>query len=241
MFGRDRSYPAFYFGKEAANSDADLLRAFRWLAERSAEGVPLMIIPTKAQLNYSETLAAISKRIRTETARTFKSFKQARWPGGPVLAVWPTAEIVATLDDDDRVSSLLVLTWLPAEIDGWRRARNAVDILTGTTSTAPITIDAVVAIAIQHLTDAVNLSSGLSHPMDKARAVDTFRLLRKAKYSWDSDEIRIWALGHGWDNRGANELAGVAQRIGEGRAVQARPSGLRADIVQMWRDEAASS
>lgn len=52
----------------------------------------------------------------------------------------------------------------------------------------------------------VDRSTGLSHPSDKAHAVDTFRALRKGRYTWDPDVIHAWALANGWGNRGPEDL-----------------------------------
>ncbi len=92
---------------------------------------------------------------------------------------------------------------------------------------------------MKSLTVVVNLRTGLVDPFYKARAVETFRVLRKAGYSWSPAEIKTWALANGWNVRGAEQLEEVAAGVLAGKAYRLRGSGgLRSDSVNYWREKA---
>jgi hypothetical protein len=97
-----------------------------------------------------------------------------------------------------------------------------------------------VRVALEHLTAAVNLSSGLGHPSDKARAIDTFRALRKAGHSWNPDVVRAWALAHNWRNAGADDLRKYADGILSGRSFRTKGPMLEPHVVRLWAAEAAA-
>jgi hypothetical protein len=100
-------------------------------------------------------------------------------------------------------------------------------------------MDAVVEVALEHLSSRVNLNTGLVHPMDKKAAVETFRILWKAWYSLMPSEIESWALSHDWTVEGARDLQKVAVGVREGRRFRllGGPS-LRPDVLEIWRKEA---
>ncbi len=105
-----------------------------------------------------------------------------------------------TLDylDDLDIDHLCVVPWADGEIDAWRFARNAVDLLGGSTSRHEPVLDPVVKAALETLTLRINLSTGPAHPSVRSAAISMFRLLKGAGYQWDLDEIRIWAMQDGW-------------------------------------------
>ena len=75
----------------------------------------------------------------------------------------------------------------------------------------------IVERAIKSLSRRINLSTGLSHPMDKAAAIDILNLLKKEGFHYSSEEIKILAIRNGWTSTGANEIFRIADMILSGR------------------------
>jgi hypothetical protein len=239
VFEKVRNYPAAYVHKEPCR-DEEILLALRWLVEQqqTVGGEILVLSPGLDNLDNSAVIARFRASLRCESERTFKKSRYS-WDGGPALALWPTASMLALLDDHEGVKALAAVPWLLKDTDAWRRARRPIDLLgQAEQEPEPEISDPVVRIAVQHLTDGVNLSTGLSHPSDKARAVETFKILRKGGHRWTPSEVRAWALVHGWDNRGADDLERYAAGVLEGKPFRTRGFGLRKEALQMWRDEA---
>jgi hypothetical protein len=98
----------------------------------------------------------------------------------------------------------------------------------------------VVAKALEWLTGSVNVGTGLSHPDDRSSAIHMFRMLRDGGEAYVPDEVRVWAVRHGWTPEDARELAAIGQKILDHRALQADASGAwRSDALDQIRREVA--
>jgi hypothetical protein len=169
---------------------------------------------------------------------TFKK-RGYEWPEGVALALWPSPSMMGLLDDHLGTRAVAAVPWLLRDIEPWIRARRPIDLLGQEEQRPePSISDPVVRIAIEHLTQSVNLGTGLSHPSDKAHAVETFRILRKGGHRWDSDEVHAWALAHGWETRGAADLRKYAAGVLEGRGFRTRGYGINRSTLDAWRREA---
>ena len=90
------------------------------------------------------------------------------------------------------------------------------------------------------LTNSVNLSSRLSHPLDWDSAVLGFQRLRASGHAIPpGTELEIWATSHGWYARAAHELGELADAISAGRTKRlkggSRPYG--PEIVDYWIEQ----
>lgn len=160
---------------------------------------------------------------------------------GPVLAVWVDDKQLDKLDAL-RAPGLCAIPWVRTDIDGWKTNWNPTDIRTGEQGGSDETVtNPVVAKALESLTFRVNLGTGLGHPSDKASAVQLFKALKSAHEDYDPDQVRAWAVRHGWSPDHARDLAELAQKVGDGRPVRAGKQRMwRSDIVKYWRVEAES-
>jgi hypothetical protein len=50
------------------------------------------------------------------------------WPGGPVVALWPTNVMLENLEADSRASSIVAIPWFPSEVRGWAETQRAVNL-----------------------------------------------------------------------------------------------------------------
>lgn len=154
------------------------------------------------------------------------------------IALWPTADQLAKIHDSgSQLQALAVLTWSLKDIDLWAGATSAVDLL-GVTKVRSVEIqDGVVLGAMRSLTNAINLSSGLAHPLDWDKAVLTFRLLKDRHHQWNPANIEQWAVANGWGAEDARDIREVAEAYANGRSkrLKAGSSPFNTGVIEIWQ------
>ena len=65
-----------------------------------------------------------------------------------------------------------------------------------------------------------DLNPGVSHPLDRNRAIETFRELNKKGILPHPFAIEEWALSSGWSKEEARKLRNIAQSILEGKRLR---------------------
>lgn len=256
MFEREDNTERFFI--PAHGPDDDALRAgLAWL-RTYAEGHLFLDaaiwVPTKdsvenlgrvigrdaaAHLKRTGKVKAGAITISLLSERTTRSAHKR----GPVLAVWVDDRQLDKLDALD-APALCAIPWSETDIDGWKRSWNPTDARTGVSAAAETTAtNPVLEAALGDLTTCVNLSTGVTHPSDKAMAVQLFQLLKSAHEPFDPLEVKALAVRRGWEPRHATALADIAKRIAEGKVVQTRGAGKmwRADIIEQWRTKSEIS
>ncbi|MFI7296861.1 hypothetical protein [Streptomyces sp. NPDC050121] len=143
------------------------------------------------------------------------------WYGGPVLAPWPTREIVGDLADGlhGRVTVICVLPWGDDPLaDAWLCARRAVNVIDGSVHAKAdeALLDPVVEAAMGEVAGRVNHANGLASAYDKAFAVHALLKLHAAGYQWDVDQLCGWALGHGFTGAEEQRLRSYAMKVLQG-------------------------
>jgi hypothetical protein len=157
-------------------------------------------------------------------------------PGAVILAVHPDKKLMTAVDSLPGPHALVVVPWNMEDVSDWVGAHGPTDILTST-QVQPISLsNPVVIVALQSLLASINRSTGIIHPRDKSRAIDTFRALNEARINVDPNEVRAWLVQQGLAPKHANNIAAVASSPGSYR----RPgkSSLRSDIVSYWKTQA---
>lgn len=158
---------------------------------------------------------------------------------GALLGLWVDDRQLEKRLDGAHAPALCVVPWDRADIAQWKANWNPIDLRTGEPAGTGATVgNPVVVAALESLTTAVNLSTGLSHPSDKQAAVQMFRLLRDAGEQFDSSEIQAWAVAHGWRPQDARKLAELARAILDGRPIRGGRTRWKDDILEQWREEA---
>lgn len=128
-----------------------------------------------------------------------------------LVGIYLSAKDLDKLDSPSTVKAVLYLPWTEEEGKKWQSTWEA-DIL-GQENWQPesVQLDEAVTAALDDLTEGINLSTGLTHPMDKKRATEMFAKLRKNGLYPQPEDIRRWALRHGWEPKYARELARQAE------------------------------
>ena len=95
--------------------------------------------------------------------------------------------------------------------------------------------------SIKTLSSIVNVATGITHPLDEARAKELFKALRADAEQLTYDAVERLALANGWPERHAKSLAELAERIGHGgRVVIKHPRDWGEPTVARLKAEIAS-
>lgn len=156
-----------------------------------------------------------------------------------MLALYPNKSLLDELDGIDEISDLVVVVWTPTDVEDWKFARNPTRLGSAPSParTQPLIPNKTVRNAMKNLSMAVNKSTGLGHPADKSRAVDTFFILLENQERYDPKEIKAFLIAEeGWEPAKASEVEELAQSILEGKKPR-RENSWRSNIIEIWRSE----
>jgi len=121
---------------------------------------------------------------------------------------------------------------------------------------APV-LNPVVQAAMRHLTSWVYPSlrrrvhvfthnnhkweRSLKNPSSRAAAIHTCKHLKHHGYEFPPDQLREWALAHGWETRDADELSVYAEGVLAGKRYHTHPDPFGMHAIHDWREDAAKS
>lgn len=211
-----------------------------WLVAHALEGTPFVLAPTLKQASYDDVRELTTVGVRSGIP---KNFPPRDWAGGPVLAPWANARVTERLDRaSKRITSVCVLKWIESDCKEWLAARGAIDVTAPERVPASPTIgDGVVLVAMEGLTRGVNLSTGLSHSMDRMVTISRLQYLKRWGHVLDVEEIVSWALANGWSHAGAADLRDIVARLNAGRTFRGTRRFRIADrgkLLKRWVQEA---
>ena len=235
MYAQRSEYLATYVGDFPANNPLDIRIAMAWSKERAGElGCGITIVtPTRRNLRDQSILAELPDNVDHLTAKAPGKHSQP-----VVVACWPDEQTLDKIDSFAPLKALCVVPWIEDEIAPWRSARAAVNLLEfEPLPPSPEISDPVVAAALRSLTERVNPGARASDPRDRDAAIQMFRLLHRARYRIDPDEIITWALANGWSPRDAAALAKIGTRELAGRSYRTRKLAWGDNVLDLWRAE----
>ena len=126
--------------------------------------------------------------------------------------------------------------------DTWIAGHGARDLRNPDAPLAEPTLHPVVAIAMKHAGDYINHNNALVTDSEKAMVVLTLKELVRGGYTYDVDQLAVWAISNGWYPVGIPRLREYASKVLEGRKFQLRdPHGPGKGAVKEWETEAAAA
>ncbi len=196
----------------------------------------ILLTHTKEQLKST----VLASHVGPKGAKELLANKSLRLPNGGILrhatlqtlrgsarraviiAYFAEDKILETLDGLDLVTGIVAVPDLAGHADNWIKCWNpVVHGKVQSSALSPLISDKVVAKALEALSNAINLRTGVLHPNDKSFAEETLRILRAKGHALMHREIKSWAIRRGWKTVGADDLARLAERIG---GVKTKPS-----------------
>jgi hypothetical protein len=239
----------YFINREAQTEDVGVALQFaKGLLKEKAVSSLWMVSLTKAQLDgdigtaLGDTPTSVLKKgasLRAE-GKPLHFYTKLTLPrsahGSVILAVHPDRKLMTAIDSLHGAHALVVVPWNMEDVQSWIEAHGPTEILTST-SVQPISpSNPIIVVALESLLDSINRSTGIIHPRDKSRAIDTFRALQNARVEVEPAEVRAWLIQNGLSPRHAEDIAQIASSPGSFR----RPgkSSLRSDIVSYWKTKA---
>ena len=152
-----------------------------------------------------------------------------------IRACHPSKQLIGKLGAFRDASALIVLPWKMEDIEIWVAARGHKDLL-GKADTEPSTVsNPVVVRALESIRHRINVSTGISHPLDRDPVIEAFRILREKEH-FDPVAIRSWFVQQWMDPGHADDVAKIAANPSRFRRNTSRSSWAN-DILNQWRAE----
>ncbi|MDA9538789.1 hypothetical protein ACM41_22005 [Bradyrhizobium sp. CCBAU 21362] len=143
-----------------------------------------------------------------ESSQTLRSsFDQGLLVGAHI-----SVKDMAKLDDAWGAQAIMFLPWVDSEAQEWKDTWRPQTIGAKGEEAQPSSLSEPVEEALRQLTGMINLSTGLSHPLDKQHEQRTFEKLRSKGHAYDPAEIRRWAQRNNWSSSAAADLEAVARK-----------------------------
>lgn len=143
-----------------------------------------------------------------ESAKTFAPYKSY----GMVIGVYLSQKDQNALDSVSSAKAIVLLPWTEEEGKAWMSTWNATVLGKSTWQVQQTAFPQDVEDALLSLTHRINLSTGLSHPLDKKAAQDTLSGIKRRGHRIDPEDIRKWALRNDWRPDDAEDLGKLAAR-----------------------------
>jgi hypothetical protein len=131
---------------------------------------------------------------------------------GLLVGVHISIKEMAKLDDAWGAQAILFLPWSDIESQEWKATWHPETFGQKGPDAPANALSQPVQEALGRLTESINLGTGLTHPLDKKHAEQTFDKLRSDGCSFDPVEVRRWAQRNNWSSKAAADLEEVARR-----------------------------
>jgi hypothetical protein len=237
-----------YFIESTGADEPALVKGFNWLlAEAKVSGNRgLIAVSQKSNLDniarwssFAPVLLQLKKQgtanFSTVTLQLFTLGNHSvyNW-SGPILVVYGGQKLLDAVDSIEGSVSVLYIPWLENEYADWVTTRNAIPWMsTGNAkpqmkrrAEAMELTSGVVLVALQRLTEGVNLNTGISHGSDYTRTVKYLETLFRKNADVTPELIfrHLMTLrdaeGRGWRSEDATEVKNLAEKIWAGKSVK---------------------
>ncbi|PID64447.1 MAG: hypothetical protein CR962_01510 [Gammaproteobacteria bacterium] len=124
--------------------------------------------------------------LKIETIRTFND----DWQGKKILVAFGlNSDELYKYDDYQNISVIIAHQWSEDSLKDWARCWGAINLKTGIKIEKNTLPNKVVQQAFIDLTDSINLSTGITHPMDEEQCKTYIRALKKYNYELLIDKV----------------------------------------------------
>lgn len=246
----------FYINSHGPDKDS-LVKGFKWLVGLCSSGPllckALIAIPVKKSILSGVISQVIGKQgvkslamgnkvkfcVNNKTLEISLLIEKQNiyeWKG-PILAVYPNKKLLDKIDGLYGVTHVLIVPWSREEVEFWINRWSACDLDNPSSPRRrEILSNKVVEEALKSLTNTVNLSTGISHPNDREKAINLFMRLKQAGEIFNPEEIRDWLIAEsGWNPQYADGVKDVAEKVLEGHRFRKIGKWWKDDIVEYWR------
>lgn len=170
----------------------------------------------------------------TITIETVKTYKDAGHSKDVVIASGLDSNEVFVLDNFYCVAAIIAIPWMRSRSEKWIRTWNPKELRESVNAYQSYPLPSCVAQeAMKNLTEAINMSTGLSHPSDNTRAKTYILALHKYEASLKGEEIFAFLVRElNWRTDHAFDLEALINTLNSGKHFQ---GGDRNDLKR-WYD-----
>jgi len=216
----------------------------------------IFLVPVKASLTSGSLHTALGqavhdalvkgKPVKLESGAQMRceTMQTLQWLSRPsvVIAVYASQKMMDKIDALQNVAAVVAIPWAAGEIDDWVKTWSPQALgqpSQPAKSAAKLIADPVVEQAMKSLTKMINKAHNILHPSDEEHAKRILRILRSRDHKEPAENIRRWAIKHGWLPKAAERLEVLAQKA---FALRAKPKLDNPDHAeqsyQRWADAA---
>lgn len=160
------------------------------------------------------------------------------WPAGysnPVVALWLDDEQMQKVDGM-RLPAVCAVTWnRETDLKVWTAAWVPEDLRDLGGDDQYVEVSPVVRAALDDLLARVNLATGVSHPSDRAAAVQLLSILQRAGERLDPDAIDAYLRRGGMSPKGSAAVGDLAAKTARGKRLKAGSRAWRDNVLERWR------
>lgn len=166
---------------------------------------------------------------------TIKTYKGNTAPQDVVITIALDDKDILPLDDLYSTIAVIVVPWQKKYIQKYIDTWNPIDIRTGASSEEPIKEPScIVKVALEELTNSINMGTGISNPLDNRRAKTMVLTLHKYEQELDGSLISSYLIRElGWDSRPASEIEKLITILNSGKSFQ---GGIRTGLQHAYKN-----
>ena len=146
---------------------------------------------------------------------------------------------ILKIDDFYSVKSIIAIPWLENELEKWVKTWNPINLRSGLKATENyLEPSCIVKKAMENLTYSINMSTGISHPLDEERAKTFILALHKYEPSLNPNVIGAYLVRElSWSNRHAQDIEKLINTLNSGKYFKGgQRTGLK-NYYKQWKKE----
>lgn len=173
--------------------------------------------------------------LKIETVRTFND----DWSGKKIIVAFGLrSKELHRYDDFANVAGIIAHQWSEDSVKDWAKSWGAINLKTETEIEKITFPHKVVQQAFIDLSNSINMSTGITHPMDNDLCKTYIRALNKYNYELNQKEILSFLTTElNWDSDDANEVIILIDKINSGRYFKGGDKTRLHHHIKRWKSE----
>lgn len=207
---------AFKKALELCNEIGDVTQIILLLHTKNSTGYLERIFNTRNVKDFFRGKIIDNKYppLKIETVRTFTD----DWNGKKIVVAFGLrSSELSKYDDYENVAGIVAHQWSEDSVKDWAKSWGAINIKSGAEIEKISLPDKIVQHAFNDLSKSINMSTGISHPMDEEQCKTYIRALHKYNYELNSKEIFSFLMTElNWESDNANDVIKLINKINSG-------------------------
>lgn len=241
-----RNGQSFYIESFGPQDDA-LIRGVQWLflvAKASGKSA-LVVVYQKSNLEnitWSQ-LASLFRCLHKNGRGIYEdvSFdlmtmrnKKYSWDG-PALVIYGGQKLLDEVDSLTGAIDVLYIPWAKNDGDRWITTWDATELGKTNSQEISVNLSKVFQIALDLLTQAVNLTTGISHPSDRENAIKILETLIHNGEIARAEDVRQYLIRCSWEPKDAKKVSELTQMLTDGRRPRGSTGNATPSLWDHWQ------